>query len=411
MIGKLRLRFILLAMLSMILVLTVIIGGINIFNYLNVSSEADRMLYDLSENGGRFTMPEKPEEPMPFSDNNGRREMDNRFSARYFSVTVDSSGQIIKIDTESIYAIDETTAEEYAKEILKSKKTAGFKDIYRFLVTDTEDGRKIIFYDCGRSINNFRNFRNISVLISICGLGIVFLLIYFLSGIIVKPAKESYEKQKRFITDAGHEIKTPLAIINADADVLAMDVGEDNEWSSDIKLQVKRLTKLTDDLIYLSKMEEDKKPSKTVFDMSKDTSETAESFKSRAISMGLRYEISIDPDIKINGDQNSLGKLPSILLDNAMKYTPEGGTVEVSLKLSGKKAILTVTNDTSGELSEEECESLFDRFYRSDRSRNSQTGGHGLGLSIARAIVTSHSGTINAALAGKKLAITASIPV
>ena len=127
--------------------------------------------------------------------------------------------------------------------------------------------------------------------------------------------------------------------------------------------------------------------------------------------MGLRYEISIDPDIKINGDQNSLGKLPSILLDNAMKYTPEGGTVEVSLKLSGKKAILTVTNDTSGELSEEECESLFDRFYRSDRSRNSQTGGHGLGLSIARAIVTSHSGTINAALAGKKLAITASIPV
>ena len=224
---------------------------------------------------------------------------------------------------------------------------------------------------------------------------IVFILIFFASARIVRPVSDSYEKQKRFITDAGHEIKTPLAIINADADVILSD-GE-NSWAEDIKSQVGRLTELTNSLIFLSKMEEGlPEVSFTSVDLSEVTKDVCDSFASVFLTGNKDLETDIKDKIRVRGDEKALKELVSVLLDNASKYSPEGGTAQVSLRSTGKGAVLSVTNDTVGSVDKEDTVHLFDRFYRTDKSRSSQTGGHGIGLSIAKAIVTAHKGKITA---------------
>ena len=206
---------------------------------------------------------------------------------------------------------------------------------------------------------------------------------------------ESYEKQKRFITDAGHEIKTPITIIDADAEVLEMDL-PGNEWLQDIRFQTKRLASLTNDLIFLSRMDEEHTQLQTIdFPLSDLVSETAQSFQSLAKTQKKEFVTDIEPLLTMNGDEKSLRQLVSILLDNALKYSPENGSITLSLHKAGKMIHLTVTN-TVESLAKENLAYLFDRFYRTDQSRNSQTGGYGLGLSIAKAVVTAHKGKITA---------------
>ena len=210
---------------------------------------------------------------------------------------------------------------------------------------------------------------------------------------------ESYEKQKRFITDAGHEIKTPVTIIDADAEVLAMDLGE-NEWLRDIQVQTKRLAALTKDLVFLSRMEEDRPQlEKIAFPFSDLVSETAQSFQGLAKAQNKTVQLSIQPMITLVGEEKSLRQLVSILLDNALKYSKEGGWIRLSLERQRKTVFLTVENSTDAPLPQR-LEDLFERFYRGDSSRNSQTGGYGLGLSIAKAIVETHGGRIGASRDG-----------
>ena len=240
----------------------------------------------------------------------------------------------------------------------------------------------------------------------------VFLLLIFFSGRIVKPVSESYEKQKRFITDAGHEIKTPLTIIDADAELVALDCGE-NEWLEDIKKQTKRLTALTNDLIYLAKMEEGQKNStKIEFPLSDVVEETAESFRARAVNENKKLDIDIQPEITYCGDEKAIRQLVSILVDNAVKYSD--GTKSISVKLEGQggtsklsKGFRLQVFNSCEHIEQESVKHLFDRFYRAEQSRNSQTGGYGIGLSVAKAVVDAHRGKITADTAdGKSLKIT-----
>ncbi|MBO4636128.1 MAG: HAMP domain-containing histidine kinase [Clostridiales bacterium] len=420
MIRKLRTKFIVLSMLSMLLVLAVIIGGMNIINYRKVLNDSDAQLQRLAENGGIFELRNQGEPPqgelppaegdplppegMPggigrvptLPDNMSAEDI---FAARYFSVFINGNGEATETDTESIFMIDTDTAIRYAFEVREGKKTSGFLDNYRYLVSEENGGSRYIFLDCSRSLENYRSFRTASLTVSGIGMAVVFALILLLSGIIVRPASESYEKQKRFITDAGHEIKTPLAIINADTDVLQSELGDDNEWTEDIKLQVRRLTELTNDLVYLSRMDESANVTvKEKVDLSKLVTETADPFKAVALSGKKTYETDISPDITLTGDRSSLERLVSILLDNAMKYSPEGGKVKLKLTRSGKTITLKVTNDTDGNITNEDTRHMFDRFFRADSSRNSATGGHGLGLSIAKAITENHKGKISASV-------------
>ncbi len=222
------------------------------------------------------------------------------------------------------------------------------------------------------------------------------ILLLLLSKRIVRPVAESYETQKQFITDAGHELKTPLTIIGADADLAEMEWGE-NQWIQDIRRQTQRLTELTQDLIYLSRMEEEGLSLQSIdFPLSDVAEEMAHSFLPLAQNQGKRLEIAVQPMLSFRGDEKSIRQLCSILLDNALKYSPQEGELLFRLEKQGKNILLSVSNTTSQPIKKEELCHLFDRFYRTDPSRNSQTGGYGLGLSIARSIVTAHKGKIRA---------------
>jgi signal transduction histidine kinase len=211
----------------------------------------------------------------------------------------------------------------------------------------------------------------------------------------MRPIAESYEKQRRFITDASHEIKTPLAIIEANTEVIEMDNGE-SEWTDSIRNQVKRLTGLTEKLVFLSRMEEEDNPLTMVdFSLSDAVSETAQSFEAVAAAQQKTLTSEIEPRITYHGDEASLRQCVSLLLDNAMKYSTENGAIRLTLSRSGKNITLTLWNSAQG-LTPGKQDILFERFYRPDSSRSRQTGGSGIGLSVAQAIVLAHKGKINA---------------
>ena len=212
----------------------------------------------------------------------------------------------------------------------ESAKEKGFLGDYRYIRSDGEEQTLVIFLDCGRSLDTFRTFLFASGGISLLGLLAVFGLMVLFSGRIIKPIAESYQKQKQFITDAGHEIKTPITIIDADAEVLSMEVGE-NEWLRDIQLQTKRLARLTNDLVYLSRMQEEQaKLTMLEFPFSDLVSDTAQSFQALAKVQGKEFSVRIQPQLSVYGDENALRQLISILLDNAVKYTDPGGSIALS---------------------------------------------------------------------------------
>lgn len=402
MIKKLQLKFVLVTMASLFVVLAVIIAGMNIVSYNKVVSDADELLELLSENKGRFP---------GFEDGGHMNKLPPHMSpelpyeTRYFTVTL-RDGQVTAIDTGRIAAVNQEQATAFAD---RANGDRGFVEAFRFIRRTEEGQQRLIFLDCGRRLDTFRGFLLASVGISLAGFVLVFLLVLFLSGRVVRPLSESYEKQKRFITDAGHELKTPLTIIRADTDILEMEQGE-NEWLSDIRKQTDRLSSLTADLVYLARLEEDTQKLQNVeFPLSDVVSETAQSFLSLAQTDRKTLTLSVTPLLSMQGDSKAIAQLVSILLDNAMKYSPAGGEITLSLDKQAKGICLSVTNATTAPLDKKQLSRLFDRFYRTDSARSSQ--GHGIGLSIARAIVSGHGGRITAELPTENtLRITACFP-
>ena len=426
MIKKLRLKLIAVSMLAMFIVLATIITAINIINYNKAVSDADSILSVLEQNEGKFPEPGRRREDFLREEMTGdatsdpsteSRELnisaprqdlmkddfrdpfnspETRYESRFFSILLDENGNATENISMQIAAIDDQGAFEMAEETFTRNKQKGFYENYRFLRAKTDDGYMMIFLDCTRSLGNVRNTLLISILVSLLGLGAVFLLVLIFSRRIVAPVSESYEKQKEFITNAGHEIKTPLSIIAADAEVIEMDTGE-TEWTADIKSQIKRLTSLTNDLVFLAKMEESVKANvMSDFSLSELTEETVKPFGSRAKTGKITFANDIAENISYNGDKASIEKLISILLDNAVKYTPEGGYIYTSLSGQKNKVVLSVSNTVKDDLIQDDLDHFFDRFYRSDKSRNSKTGGYGIGLSVAKAITERHKGRIRA---------------
>ncbi|MCD8111152.1 MAG: HAMP domain-containing histidine kinase [Clostridiales bacterium] len=410
MIKKIRIKLIAAAMLSLFVVLTVIMIIIAVISYQNVITAADTVLALLAENEGEF--PETDDYRNDSSSSNSRlNSQELPYESRYFSVLLTGDGEIISSDLGNIAAVDNSMAAIYAQTIMEEQTTNGFVDDYRYLVTDTDTGILIIFLDCGNNIGTWRTLVFTCTIVSVVGLAAVFLLLLFLSDRIVKPFAENHEKQKRFITDAGHELKTPLAIISADMEILEADFGE-NEWISDVRHQTKRMTDLTNNLITLSRMdEEDIKSKRIEFSLSDLTEEMVQSFQGPARTGSKTLSADIQPLISIRGDEKALRQLVSVLLDNAMKYTDAGGRISVTLKKQRNQIRLAVFNTTES-ISRDHLKHLFDRFYRTDQSRNSGTGGYGLGLSIAAAAVQSHKGKIFASTEDEKsLLITVLLPI
>lgn len=288
-------------------------------------------------------------------DEQDRLSPETPFETRYFTVTADDNGKITSSDLDNIAAVDEETAQKYTEAVMKSGKTTGFYDIYRYRAVETEDGTKYIFLDCRRELSNVKNNLITMTLVSLAGLGAVLVLVVIFSRIVFRPVEESIRKQKRFITDASHELKTPLTIIDANTEVMEMESGE-SQWTKSTRKQIVRLS---------------------------------------AQVQGKNLQLTVKPGIIYRGNEKSIRQLLGILMDNAMKYSSENAEISVSLKKKGKKILLEIYNDAE-DLPEGRLDILFERFYRLDSSRNSSTGGSGIGLSVAQAIVQAHKGKITA---------------
>lgn len=389
MIKKLRIKLIAVSMISLFLVLFVIGGIVGVLNYQKIVDDADRILEVLEENAGTFPKMfpgERKDHPPDMSP-------ELPYESRYFSVLLDKNGDIILTDTSKTVSTDTEKAMEYASEVWEKETEKGFLNDYRYWKCSYDEEVRIIFLDCRRQLDNFQNFLLTTFGVSSLGLLSVFILMVYLSARIVKPFSDNYEKQKRFITDAGHELKTPLTIIEADTEVLEMDFGE-NEWLQDIQGQTKRLADLTNALVVLSRMEEGQNSTMKVdFPVSDMVEEVCHTFQAPAKVQEKTLESTIEPMISMKGDEKAIRELITILLDNAVKYTNENGYISVTLEKKKNRIYLSVFNTTEY-ISKEQIFHLFDRFYRTDTSRNSQTGGYGLGLSIAAATVESHRGKI-----------------
>lgn len=397
-------------MLSVSIVLIAIVGTINIANYITTNQALDARLSLIADNGGTFPdmtpgdsekkLEPKTDQPPAMNDLQKRGiSQESPFDTRYFTVTIASDGTVESVDTGKIASISAGTAEEYAAELWKKGKKKGkkkgfFAD-YKYLATDSDGTTMYVFLNCQREISTIRTYVLASVGTGALGLVIVFVMIYFFSGKVLKPVSESYEKQKRFITDASHEIKTPLTIIDANTEVIEMMEGE-NEWTQSTRKQIARLTSLTEKLVFLSRMDEEgTKLEKVSFSLSDAVLDTAEGFRSVAKTKGKQFEINVAEHVEYVGDEKNIRQMISLLLDNAMKYSSEQGIIRIALKTSGKNKIITVWN-TTDQIEKEKLDMLFERFYRMDASHNSRTGGFGIGLSVVYAIVKAHKGKISA---------------
>lgn len=390
MIKKLQRKFVLIAIGSLTLVIVVLIGLVNLVNLYQMDQRAGQLLAILSDNNGEFPEFKKEEPPKHM----GRMTPETRFETRYFTVCTDSKDRVTQIDTGHIAAVSSSDAKKYAVEVLESGKRTGYDGSYKYQVTEYESGEKLIlFVDCSTQLQSVFSFFVISCSIASFCILIVFILVSVFSKRAIRPVLESMEKQKQFITDAGHEIKTPLAIISANTEVLELMEGK-SEWTESIQNQVKRLNDLVKNLLTLSKLEEEQiNLVFTDFSVSDAVQETAEPFVTLAESQGKILELFIQHGLSMNGDEANIRQLVSILVDNAIKYADGGGKVQVGLKKTGKQLTLEIYNDCAV-LPDDDLNHLFERFYRADSSRARETGGYGIGLSIAKAIVQAHKGKI-----------------
>lgn len=409
MIKKLRHKFVRTAMTALLLILISLIAVINLFFIAQNTAHIDEMLGILSENNGQFPKPDRNPDNVENHAFGFRNSIEAPYEIRFFWVRFDSDNQPLEINTGHIASITSSEASEYADKISSSDKTKGYIDTYRYLVSDKDDGsRLILFADCSSSFNNAIFLFATSIIVGIVSLIAMFILVCLLSGNAVAPVVESLEKQKRFITDAGHELKTPLAVISANTDVIELENGS-SKWIENTRTQIKRMSGLISDMLTLSRMDEEKMH--IVFsdiDLSSIVASCATAFDAIAESKDKAYHISIDPDIHIKGDKESITQLCSILIDNAMKYSTDNGNISVSLK-QRRSVFLTVSNDCS-DANDINTDKLFDRFYRVDSSRSRKTGGYGIGLSVAMSIANSHGGNIRAVTDKNSILFTVTLP-
>ena len=411
MINKLKRKFLILGTVFMFILMSVLVLIMNLVNYREVVSETDAVIRMLSQPNMSFFIGQTLYDDDVNSFVPPGMSPEVPYESRFFIVSASSDGDLINSDLSRIICVDEESVMEYISAALKSSSDQGFIGNFRFSKSADENGLRIIFLDYSRKLDQFRSFLRISVIVGLCGCLVVFLAFVFTAGKIVAPIAESYEKQKRFISDAGHEIKTPLTIINANVDLLELD-GEKEELT-EIREQTVRLTGLTNDLIMLSKMEEAEHTIQKIdFPLSDLVSETAASFRAPAASRGLNFDADIAQGVSMNGAPDAIRRLISVLLENAVKYAPENGSVKLCMISQKKQSIISVENDTAERIAENDLAHIFDRFYRADASRNSSTGGHGIGLSIAKAIVEAHGGSISASSkTGNDFCVTAVLPL
>ena len=398
MIYRLQRKFILISTVAVLSVIALVFGVILVLNITSMNRNMDILADRVSEGGGRF--PGSLGEMIPPDKIPPRNEQnfdfitpETPFSTRHFTVFFDKEGKVDQIFIESIYAIDEDTAIEYAKKVMDDGKERGWISNYRYKAFSSEMGYGVVFVDGSMSRSTLMQTTMIAGFVLLGCAALVLILIFLLSKKAVKPIAESYEKQKQFVTDANHELKTPLTLILANLDIAEAELGK-NEWLDDIRAEGHRMTELVKQLVALSRMDEEGQPLNVAeVSFGELVTDTVSEFEPLAKDRGKALTASVDKEITYLGDEALLHRLVGILMDNAIKYCDQGGEINVMLH-RGRRIVLTVEN-TYAAVSELELNRLFDRFYRADKARKF-TGGYGVGLSMAKAIIEKHKGEITA---------------
>lgn len=398
MIYRLQRKFILICTASVLTVVALVFGVILVLNISSMNRNMDILADRVSEGGGRFpgSLEEKPRPDKIPQRNNQNFDFitpETPFSTRHFTVFFDKKGKVNQTFTESIYAIDEKTAIEYAEKVMDDGDERGWISNYRYKIFSTDMGYGVVFVDGSMNRSAMMQSMTIAGIVLLGCAALVLVLIFLLSKKTVKPIAESYEKQKQFVTDVNHELKTPLTLIMANVEIAELELGK-NEWLDDIRAEGHRMTELVNQLVALSRMDEEGQPMNiTEVAFGELVADTVSEFEPLAKDRGKILFSNVDKDVTYLGDEALLHRLVGILMDNAIKYCDKGGQICVTLQ-RGRRIVLTVEN-TYAAIDEIELHRLFDRFYRADKARKF-TGGYGVGLSMAKAIIEKHKGEISA---------------
>lgn len=386
---QLKARFIFLAIISMATTLVVAFAAVNVTLRVRLSLRVDGIINYLYENNGSFPI-------VSGFDDFGDVHDETPYQTRYYVAYVSNDMAVISADYSHIAVNNIDIVKNQINTIMSGKEDRGYIGEYRFGKFEDDYGTMLIVVDCKTDLSTLNTLLVITfVTISICIVA-VFILLVFFSKYVMKPFEENKEKQRRFITDAGHELKTPIAIIRSNAEVLEMISGE-NKWLTNITNQTVRMSKLVKELVELSKMDEQtlsEKEQQQIL-LTEIVSNTVESFRVPAQAKGIVIKERLVPKVYVYGDLEDIVRLVGILIDNAVKYTDSQGEISVELYNKSKRVCLVVSNTCVG-LDRASVPKFFDRFYRSDASRSSENGGYGIGLSMAQMIVQNHRGKITA---------------
>ncbi|EJO21519.1 HAMP domain-containing histidine kinase [Streptococcus sanguinis] len=393
---KLKIRFILLASAAIVCILLTMIAVLNSVRFLQTNGEIQAVLNILSANNGDFPSVEETAESLQ----NDRITIDTIYQYRYFSVVYKEDKTLYSTNLDHLSNLSKEQALSYANKVIKNSRSSGvFKvgsQFYSYQITQDSKSKRylLVVLDSTNYLESRNDFFWLSI--QLCFYSFIFfvLVVSGFSNFAIRPYIKNYENQKRFITNAGHELKTPLAIISANTELQELMTGE-NEWTESTKDQVKRLSNLINQMVVLARLEE--QPDVTLVDVnfSEVVKKVAGNFKSVIEKAGKKYEIKLQEDIHVKATEDELYELVSILIDNACKYCDEDGQIFVTLTKAkrGKRARLTVANSYA-DGKNVDYSRFFDRFYREDESHNQKQPGYGIGLSMAESLVRIFKGRI-----------------
>ena len=387
MIQGIRRRFIRLAMTVLTLVIVTLAGVINLVNWLSVRAELRQTVDNLYDSSiVSLTAPKKAKT---------RRQQNALEEARYFFVSISDAGEITILDQSRLTDSTEKEIRLTVSSALASGRAEGTVDSYLYSLRAAKKNRTLgVFLNTETKMDGVRTLLAVSAAACAAGIALSWAAMMLLSSRAIQPMVQNAVMQKRFITDAGHELKTPLTVISADMDALALMTGS-NEWIEDTKKQVSGMRSLVSRMIELSRMDEDDAGlQKAPVDYSALVREQAESFQGMAEFLGKTLRADIAEGLTARGDPEMLAKMVSQLIENAVHYAPEEDVISVSLIKKRGSLVLSTENRTETPLTQEALDHLFDRFYRPDDSRSRDSGGFGIGLSMVRAVAEKHGGSV-----------------
>ena len=402
MIKKLRWKFIAVAMISIIVVLMAIIGTITLINYNKTVDNIDKVLTVLVDNNGKFDDLDFGDDNLENTEGNNNKDNQNHqkdhgeftketpYWTRFFSAKFTNSNPDPAVDTSMIASVSKEEAIDMAKETIDSNSMIGFYGAYRYKVKIADDFKLVVFVDCTKEMRSIRYFVFTGTWISLVGIIAVFIIVFIFSKIVFNPVKRTYDKQKRFVTNAAHELKTPLTIISANNELIDAQYNSLDETQA-IDKQVKKLTIMINNLTLLSKLDEEDKnvDLKEKVDLTKLSNDLIEPFKVIFESRNIKFNFFVDDNCYIKGNTNLISQLLSLLIDNANKYALT--YIDFEVRIVGKGVELKTSNDA--DIDEKNPNLLLERFYRNDKARG-KIEGSGIGLSVVNEIVKLHKGTI-----------------